>query len=116
MSKLVYMNKYYGPNIKEFCKEFKYEYKITIHYSNIKNEEMWKSSLFGSLDEVDSLLVWQARKEGTTIFDILEKNTYSEEKAEEFRKWLDAEKDITRRRQNRIANQTINDTINKAKP
>lgn len=43
--------------------------------------------------------------------DILEKNIYSEEKAQEFKKWLDAEKDTTRRKQNKIVNQTINEFI-----
>ncbi|AHB41761.1 hypothetical protein P148_SR1C00001G0975 [candidate division SR1 bacterium RAAC1_SR1_1] len=43
--------------------------------------------------------------------DILEKNIYSEEKAQEFKKGLDAEKDTTRRKQNKIVNQTINEFI-----
>lgn len=67
-------NKYYTPKIEEFCKNFEYEYNVTVHYSVTDIKQEYKPSVFGSLDNVDSLLTAQAIKEKTTIFDIIEEN------------------------------------------
>lgn len=67
-------NKYYTPKIEEFCKNFEYEYNVTVHYSMTDVRQEYTPSVFGSLDNVDNLLTAQAIKEKTTIFDIIEKN------------------------------------------